>query len=369
MPKIKYVDRAFNRSSLEIIETANAICESYRAQGLDLTVRQLYYRFVAGGLIANKDTEYKRLSSIVNDARLAGLIDWEIIVDRTRFLRTTPHWSSPRHIMQAVADQYALDKWEGQPRRPEVWIEKDALVGVIENVCRENDVPYFSCRGYTSQSEVWQAAMRLRGYARRGQRPVILHLGDHDPSGIDMTRDIDDRLTLFMGGVEVDRLALNMDQVDRYDPPPNPAKLTDARATGYIAEHGESSWELDALEPTVLSDLIRSAIRDLRDDDLWQKVEEKQALERTRLNAVATRWNRVVAAVEGTSLNDDGSVTVTVRGEEKMLSVAIVESALQEAAALIRALNSGADIGDHAMTFEDLLGLQEGGEDEDGDDE
>jgi hypothetical protein len=211
--------------------------------------------------------------------------------------------------------------------------------------------------------------MRLRGYARRGQRPVILHLGDHDPSGIDMTRDIDDRLTLFMGGVEVDRLALNMDQVDRYDPPPNPAKLTDARATGYIAEHGESSWELDALEPTVLSDLIRSAIRDLRDDDLWQKVEEKQALERTRLNAVATRWNRVVAAVEGTSLNDDGSVTVTVRGEEKMLSVAIVESALQEAAALIRALNSGADIGDHAMTFEDLLGLQEGGEDEDGDDE
>lgn len=175
----------------------------------------------------------------------------------------------------------------------EVWIEKDALVGVIEGVCREEDVPYFSCRGYTSQSEVWRAARRLADKRRKGKDCYILHLGDHDPSGIDMTRDIDDRLTMFMGGVGVKRLALNMDQVQRYNPPPNPAKITDSRGVGYIATHGRESWELDALEPTVIGNLIRSNVVALRDADLWTEAKEREESARLRLTLAANHWPQI----------------------------------------------------------------------------
>ena len=166
------------------------------------------------------------------DGRLAGLIDWNRIVDRTRNLEGNSHWGNPGEIMRSAAHSFRLDKWANQPYRVECWIEKDALRGVIAGVCNELDIPHFSCRGYTSISEMWVAARRLQHWIARGQTPVILHLGDHDPSGVDMTRDIFDRLQTFMGGAEVKRLALNWDQVEMYNPPPNPAKLTDSRANG-----------------------------------------------------------------------------------------------------------------------------------------
>ena len=188
---IKYIEKRFNPSSLAIIEKANEIIEDYSAQGFDLTLRQIYYQFVARDLISNEQKEYKRLGSIISDGRLAGLISWEAIVDRTRHVRSNSHWSGPREIVEGCAAQFRLDGWEGQPNRVEVWIEKDALIGVIENVCRKLDVPFFSCRGYTSQSEMWGASQRLLEHSKvNGQNNIIIHLGDHDPSGIDMTRDL-----------------------------------------------------------------------------------------------------------------------------------------------------------------------------------
>lgn len=299
MPKIAYIERRFSADSLAIIAQANRICADYAAQGFDLTLRQLYYQFVSRGLIANKDTEYKRLGSVVNDARLAGLIDWNYIVDRTRNLRDLAHWNDPRDIMRGAAAGYRIDKWATQPHRIEVWIEKDALVGVIQNVCQTNDVPFFSCRGYTSQSEVWGAARRLLGYRRAGQEPLILHLGDHDPSGKDMTRDIGDRLDLFMeGGPPVNRLALNWDQIDQYQPPPNPAKITDSRATKYIAEFGTESWELDALEPTVIAALISDAIDSVRDAAAWDVAIEQEETEKALIQKAASRWREIVEFLE-----------------------------------------------------------------------
>jgi hypothetical protein len=144
MPKICYVSKNFSPDSLGIIETANHIVEEYAQQGFVLTLRQLYYQFVARDIIPNTQQSYKRLGSIVNDARLAGLIDWEYITDRTRNLQKNSHWSKPGDIIDSAALTYRVDLWEGQKRRVEVWIEKDALVGVIEGVCRELDVPFFS---------------------------------------------------------------------------------------------------------------------------------------------------------------------------------------------------------------------------------
>lgn len=299
MPLICYVPKTFRRSSLDIIERANTICADYTAQGFDLTLRQLYYQFVSRDWIANKQTEYDRLGSIINDARLAGLLDWNYIVDRTRNLRSLAHWDSPESIVDAVANQYRTERWAHQPTRVEVWIEKDALVGVIAGVCERYDVDYFSCRGYTSQSEMWGAARRLSRYEARGQDTVIIHLGDHDPSGVDMSRDIADRLALFDASTNVVRIALNMNQVEQYSPPPNPAKLTDSRASGYIAEHGTSSWELDALDPTTLARLIEEEIWAWRDADQWERDTAVMERERALLTAVSERWVEVSEFVDG----------------------------------------------------------------------
>ncbi len=296
--KIAYIDKNFRGSSKVIIEQANEIIDEYTAQGFSLTLRQLYYQFVARGLIANRQSEYKRIGSIVNDARLAGLIDWLSMEDRTRGLRALSHWDTPSDIINSAASSFRLDKWEGQEHRPEVWIEKDALVGVISGICNELDVPFFSCRGYTSQSALWRAAMRVSSYAHDGQTPLIVHLGDHDPSGLDMTRDIFDRFKMFMGGIEVKSIALNMDQVEEFGPPPNPAKLTDARAAGYVAEHGYESWELDALDPKYLENLISETVTEYRDDDIYDETCKRQDKMRAQVQEIADNFDEVIETME-----------------------------------------------------------------------
>jgi len=146
---------------------------------------------------------------------------------------------------------------------------------------------------------MWSAAMRLKKYRQNAQIPLVLHLGDHDPSGKDMTRDITDRLTEFSGDdIEVKRLALNMNQVEQYNPPPNPAKITDSRAEGYIAEFGEESWELDALEPAVIAQLIRDAVLEVRDEDDWEKAVAEEAKQKEQLAKVSAKWNTIIEELE-----------------------------------------------------------------------
>lgn len=293
MPKIAYIERTFSGGSLEIITQANTICEDYAAQGYDLTLRQVYYQFVSRGWLPNRQSEYKRLGSIINDGRLAGLIDWNHLVDRTRNLRSLSHWNNPSEIIDASADQYRQDLWAGQIYRVEVWVEKDALTGVIGRTADRLDCPWFSCRGYTSQSELWSAARRHQRYERDGQKVIVIHLGDHDPSGMDMSRDIADRLALFGAGTYVERIALNMSQVEQYNPPPNPAKLTDSRATGYIERHGDESWELDALNPEILDGLITNAVDQYVDTDRWASDLAAMQTQRRSLQHVAQHWDAV----------------------------------------------------------------------------
>jgi hypothetical protein len=291
MPKVCYIQKRFNDKTLARISQANEIITEYMNQGYTLTLRQLYYQFVSRDLIPNKQTEYKKLGVVVSDARLAGMIDWNSIEDRTRNLQGLAHWDNPSEIVEACASQFRVDMWERQVCRPVVWIEKDALIGVIEGVCNKYDVPYFSCRGYTSQSEMWKSAMNHERYMDAGQRPIILHLGDHDPSGLDMTDDIIKRQEIFMGGVEVRRIALNEDQIKKYNPPPNPAKMTDSRFDAYMAKYGQESWELDALEPRVMSDLIEKHIKEMISTKEWNQSKQIQVDGRAKLRQVAEDLN------------------------------------------------------------------------------
>lgn len=297
MPRICYVDKNFHAKTLVVIEQAQGIVEEYRQDGLRLTLRQLYYQFVARDLLGNNMRAYNRLKGIVSDARLAGLLDWDSIEDRTRALVSRARWDSPQEIVLATSRQYHMDMWETQPRRVEVWIEKEALSGVFERVCRRLDVPFFACRGYTSQSEMWRAGQRLRAHKEeKGQPSVVVHFGDHDPSGMDMTRDVEDRLSLFGADVEVRRVALNMDQVEEYDPPPNPAKESDSRAADYVAEFGRFSWELDALEPRTLERLVEDEVDQVRDMDAWEDRLQEIQEGREDLRLVGKNWTTALAA-------------------------------------------------------------------------
>lgn len=297
MPRIAYTEQRFRQATLDVIDKADRICTEYAAQGYSLTLRQVYYQFVARGWLPNSDKSYKRLGNTINDARLAGLMDWNHIIDRNRFLRSLDYWDSPAQIIEASAEQFRRNLWveTGQQYRPEVWVEKDALIDVVARAANALSVPHLSCRGYMSQSEMWAAGRRMRLAFQRGLTPVVIHLGDHDPSGLDMTRDIQERLSLFAERpVEVRRIALNMDQVEQYSPPPNPAKVTDSRAEGYIAEFGHESWELDALEPSVLDRLIRDELAPYIDSEAWDEGEREDAQTRGEMTRTAYRWDDLV---------------------------------------------------------------------------
>lgn len=293
----QFIDWAPRGESAALVAQANEICADYQRQGYDLTLRQLYYQFVARDLIPNTQRSYKRLGSVVDNGRLAGLIDWSYIVDRTRNVyRTDGADTSPADATRATADGYARELWRDQPNHVEVWVEKEALAGVVQRAASATGVHYFSCRGYVSQSEMYSAGRRFRAHSRDGKHCYVIHLGDHDPSGIDMTRDIRERLEMFAGAgaPEVRRIALNMDQVEQYDPPPNFAKVTDARFEGYQATYGDESWELDALDPATLNDLITAEVMGLRDEDLWAEAVARQETERRQLQLVSDNWGEVL---------------------------------------------------------------------------
>jgi len=282
MPHICYLDKAFTQRSEAMIEHIVSIIEEYQQQGFALTLRQLYYQLVSRDFVSNTQQEYKRIGGLVNDARYAGLIDWLAIEDRTRNLSRVTTWETPAQIMDAAWKGYALDPWQTQPYYIEVWVEKEALAGVVASACNPLRVPYFSCRGYTSASEMWLAGERFLQHT--AQKCLILHLGDHDPSGLDMTRDIYDRLELFAGGrVDVKRIALNMDQIEEYNPPPNPAKVTDSRFVEYQREIGDESWELDALNPKTLSELIEEEVIKLVNPESWYASSEKEKGDKEKL--------------------------------------------------------------------------------------
>lgn len=280
--KFKYIDRRFNYESQNTINAAIKIIQEYEIMGLTLTLRQLYYQFVSRDLIDNTIQEYKKLGNTINAARLAGLIDWRSMEDRTRNLYKMSSWDNPKQILKSAASSYKIDLWENQDFYIEIWVEKEALSGVIDDACYTYRVPYFSCRGYTSQSEQWAAGMRMVDKINDGKTVLVLHFGDHDPSGIDMTRDNDERLKMFISAhadadnFSIKRMALNMDQVDEYNPPENPAKTTDSRFDAYKRQFGTSSWELDALDPKVIKRLILDEVEKYINFDIWNEDTERE---------------------------------------------------------------------------------------------
>jgi hypothetical protein len=305
MSKIRYLAKSFSDTALDVITQAETICDDYARQGYRLTLRQLYYRFIATDALpesrrdpvsGTKNTEknYKWLGSLVSDARLAGLIDWDHVEDRGREQHGGDSgWGQPSNIIRYGARNYSITHWDDQYHYVEIWVEKQALEDVVARPAGRWNVPYFACKGYVSQSSMHEAALRLRGIDGDREKTII-HLGDHDPSGIDMSRDIQDRLNMFGAGVSVNRIALNMDQVEAYDPPPSPAKVTDSRAADYIDRFGNDSWELDALEPATLEALIENEITGRLDMSLYNNRLAREESERSVLVAMHDNYDTIL---------------------------------------------------------------------------
>lgn len=244
-----------------------------------MTVRQVYYQLVARQAIRNHDSQYKRISRLLVDGRKDGSIPWEWVEDRLRRPRAVSMWHDLADFGKTAVNAYRRDVWETQPGYIETWLEKDALSGIFEDIQHPYGVTLNVGRGYDGWDSIRNAAGRMGS----GEDASILYFGDFDPSGEDMARSLEERLSFFDCHPEIVKCALTADDITRYNLPPDPAKRTDTRAAEFMAKHGDVSVELDALPGAVLRQRIRQEIETRLDLNALADVRRQEAQEKQRL--------------------------------------------------------------------------------------
>lgn len=266
---------ARSKKQQELLDLAKSIL----ANDHPMTVRQLYYQLVARQALDNNLGQYKRVSRLLVEARKDGSIPWRWVEDRLRRPRTVSMWTSLTTFGHAVVNSYHRNVWVTQPGYIETWLEKDALSGVFEDIQRPYGVTLNVGRGFDGWDSIKNAADRMRS----GDDVTILYFGDFDPSGEDMVRSLSERLAFFGCRPEIVKCALTIDDITRYNLPPDPVKRTDTRAAGFIARNGDVSVELDALPGAVLRQRIRREIEARLDMDALAEVQRQEKQERRRL--------------------------------------------------------------------------------------
>lgn len=346
----KYDDgtvRYWSTDKYEVVQHIVFIVTQYQKQGYVLTLRQLHYQLVSRNWIINHDSAYKKLGDILDDCRYGGVIDWNAIEDRGRVPYLPYYNEDANDAMQDTINQFRIDRQENQPACIELWTEKDALSGILRRTTSKYHVNLVVNKGYTSSSAIYNAYKRAVKAITAGQKFVVLYFGDHDPSGLDMIRDIRDRLTFMLTNgtqlntesfrskmlewweenehtiytliendyapeelieiirdrnddeklhdmfdaaqmkmyldihdlFEVIHIGLTKEQIKQYNLPPNPTKLTDSRAKEYVRQHGKTCWEVDALEPHVLTSIVEAHISEKIDADIYNTAIEREESE------------------------------------------------------------------------------------------
>ena len=291
--KVSFTDADGNKavwekSQTELRDEILDIIMDYTEQDIKLTSRQLYYQLVAADIIPNAQEVYKRVCTFLVDLRYNGLVDWDAIEDRGRVPSKPSDWKNIRELIRTALYAYRLPRWQDQSFYVELFCEKQAMEGVLKPIADKYHIYFGANKGYSSASAMYDLAKRIEAQVIDGnKKAVILYLGDHDPSGLDMVRDIQTRVCEFLRLekdyaeelFEVIPLALNREQIDAYNPPPNPAKITDPRAKWYLAKHGNVSWELDALEPKVLMGIAEQGILNYLDVEKYQRWVDREKSE------------------------------------------------------------------------------------------
>lgn len=285
----KYDDgtvRHWETTKEEVVEHIVAIVDEYAEDNYTLTLRQLHYQLVGKNWIINHDTAYKKLGNILDDCRYSGIIDWDAIEDRGRIPYIPYSVRDVAHALQDTIDQYRLNRQDGQDNQVELWTEKDALSGILKRSTEKYHIQLVVNKGYTSSSAIYNAYKRILRNLKNECFTTIIYFGDHDPSGLDMVRDIKQRLTLMLekGNYELEAdecmkiipIGLTMEQIKKYKLPPNPTKLTDSRSDGYIKKFGKTCWEVDALRPQVLTAIVETNIKEQINISKYNEVVEQE---------------------------------------------------------------------------------------------
>lgn len=258
-----------------------------------LTVRQLYYAMVVQGLIDKTEGEYKQtICRLAKEMRLAGELPWEWMVDNTRWIRKPISFGSLADCVEQSAQTYRRSLWQQSAEYVEVWLEKDALSGVLFEVTRQYDAPLMVTRGYPSLSYLRSAAESI---VTNGKPTTIYYFGDFDPSGADISRNIEERLRQFITELAdcyrcqpplffLDRVAVNEWQIDEWVLPTRPTKYSDSRSKAFGSAQ---SVEVDAIPPEQLRDLVRSNLSRHISADALAAAEESDRMERVTLEAMA----------------------------------------------------------------------------------
>ena len=321
--KFAYRKIRLSAENLQRLDIINDIIREYQNVGYVLTLRQLYYQLVSRDVIPNQTKEYNKLGVLLKEGRMGGIVDWSAIEDRLRKPSSPASWNSPAELLESAASQFQLPRMKGQETYLEVWVEKDALSGVLSRVTRPYHIPILVNRGYSSASAMHDSYKRFADEligAEGAKKIRVLYLGDFDPSGVDMVRDVEQRIREFFLGkarafdrwtvavgkkqknlsrfpelwkqvclerlkidFEIIPIALTKSQIDQYEPPPNPAKRTDTRFAKFSDAHGDTSWEVDALPPEVLNEILTNSIEENIDRDLYDEIIEKEESGRVRL--------------------------------------------------------------------------------------
>lgn len=262
------INKRWDCNQIQLIKDIQEIVNHYLGLNIKLTLRQIYYRLVGNDVIPNAIEIYKRIGSVITDMRYNGLIDWDAMEDRARTIDMASEWDNARDLMNSAVASFRLPRWKDQDTHVELFSEKDAVFSVVQPLSRKYHVRLNINKGYNSASNMYELSKRLADKLVEGKPVVLLYLGDHDASGLDMIRDIKERVQEFLeGGHEyiypqfrIIPVALTMAQIKKFKLPPNPAKVTDPRAKWYIKQHGSTSWELDALKPEIMQGIVDKAI-------------------------------------------------------------------------------------------------------------
>lgn len=271
--------RGKSKASLALIDAAAAILQEIQPA----SVRAVCYRlFVAGMIDSMAKANTNRVSTQLVDAREAGIIPWEWIVDETRAPECIGTWSSPQAIFESAARQYRFDYWSMQPARIEVWSEKGTVRGTLKAVLDKYAITMRVMHGHASATAIKDAA----DMSAADHRPLtVLYVGDYDPSGMHMSEiDIPKRTHRYGGEITLRRIAITA--TDRHALPSFDArtKTRDPRHRWFVSTYGSTCVELDAMPPPDLRDRVERAVQSMLDLDAWSRAEAIEDAQREATN-------------------------------------------------------------------------------------
>lgn len=250
------------------------------------TVRQVFYRLVSVGIIDKTEAEYKNtVCRLLALMRREGALPFGWIADNTRWMRKPRTFSSVSDALKRTAELYRRALWDEQKVYVEVWLEKDALAGVLYPITSEWDVPLMVTRGYPSLSFLYEAAEQI---GETEKRTFIYYLGDHDPSGVNIPKVVERDLREMAPDADMtfERLAVNLEQIRRLNLPTRPTKKSDSRAKNFKGE----SVEVDAIPPATLRSLVRAAIVKHINKRAFEVLRVVEENERGLLKVLADHW-------------------------------------------------------------------------------